>query len=704
MRSIERVHVVFKTHLDIGFTDLAHKVVQQYMNHYIPKAIELAEQLAAKKDEPAKFIWTTGSWLIHEYLKQANPEQKRKMEDAIRCRYITWHGLPFTTHTELMDESLFKHGLSLSLRLDKQFGKRTIAAKMTDVPGHTRAIVSLMAQSGIQYLHIGVNPASKVPNVPDLFVWRGKDGSEIIVNYSGNYGNVLELNGLQDVMVFAHTGDNNGPPSLDEINKGMAHLQQIYPGALVQASTMDAFAEKLLPLKNKLPVVFEEIGDSWIHGTTSDPKKTAQYRALLRLRKQWMEQGNLTPDSLEYEDFSDNLMLVAEHTWGMDEKKHLGDYKHYSLGEFTSAREANIVAKHSVLDKYKYIVGFELDEMDTMSRELFTNGRKQTSYQTFESSWQEQREYIVNAVAALSKDKQTEVKQAFLDLEPKRIMEESGDIIIPHIPYRLGCFEVEFDLDGSIRKLVNGKGKVWADEQHPLGVYQYETFGSDNYQTWFEQYIENIDQTYSWADGDFGKPGMELALPKPKHRNFTPNAFSMKVLKGHDMDTASIRLALSESIIKEMGAPEEIVLEWRFFKDEEKIEVTLNWFGKQANRLPEATWFSFSLNVDNPNLWMLDKMGERISPLEVVKNGNRNMHAINSGVYYHGADGVASILSVDAHIVSPGERRLLIFDNNLPPLDGGFHFLLHNNVWGTNFPMWYGEDSKFRFTLSFQAF
>lgn len=25
------------------------------------------------------------------------------------------------------------------------------------------------------------------------------------------------------------------------------------------------------------------------------------------------------------------------------------------------------------------------------------------------------------------------------------------------------------------------------------------------------------------------------------------------------------------------------------------------------------------------------------------------------------------------------------------------HINLRNNVWGTNFPMWYGEDARFRF-------
>lgn len=93
-------------------------------------------------------------------------------------------------------------------------------------------------------------------------------------------------------------------------------------------------------------------------------------------------------------------------------------------------------------------------------------------------------------------------------------------------------------------------------------------------------------------------------------------------------------------------------------------------------------------------------MGEMISPLEVVKNGNRNLHAVNSGVYYHGSDGKIAIETLDAPLVAPGEKRLLQFDNSFVSLDGGMHFLLHNNVWGTNFPMWFEENAKFRFSIS----
>ncbi|NOU88282.1 DUF5054 domain-containing protein [Paenibacillus sp. LMG 31460] len=699
MCKIKTVHVIFKTHLDIGFTDLAENVVNKYFELYIPKSIELAKQLKADGG-PAQFVWTTGSWLIHEYLKQATEEQKLLMEQAIACGNIAWHGLPFTTHTELMDPALFVYGLSIAQKLNARYGKNTMTAKMTDVPGHTIGMVPYFAQFGIQYLHLGVNPASKVPNVPGIFVWKGKDGSEVVVNYASNYGNAVEIDGFDEVMVFAHTGDNCGPPSSDDIKAEFARLSEQYPGASIQASTMDQFAEKLLTLRDRFPVVYEEIGDTWIHGVGTDPLKVSQYRELLRLRDKWVNEGRLDPDSKEYADFCDQLILIPEHTWGLDEKKFLTDFKHYAVQEFRSAREADRITDEAVPDKYSYIGSFAMHEFDSLSSELFSTSWEDRSFRFFESSWMEQRAYVWRAVNALPLDKRVEAKEAIQSLEPKNAWIQNGHELKSDETYDLGSFQVAFSADGSITMLNDRRGKIWADKEHHLGSFQYELFGLEDYNNWFETYTVQRNTTYHWADADFGKPGMEFAEPRPKHRRFTPSVKRIWTCSEENCDVVQVHLEMPLESTQLYGAPREIRIDYRFYKSLNKIEVELSWFDKQANRLPEASWFSFAPKVDNPNLWKMDKLGALISPLEVVKDGNRNLHAVNSGVYYHGSDGKISIETLDAPLVAPGEKRLLQFDNSFVSLDGGMHFLLHNNVWGTNFPMWYEENTKFRFVIS----
>ncbi|MGP4079262.1 DUF5054 domain-containing protein [Pseudalkalibacillus sp. R45] len=699
MKDIEVVHVIFKTHLDLGFTDLEENVTKQYLNLYIPKAIQLSEELA-RKEGAAQFVWTTGSWLIHEYLKRADEKQVKTIEEAISKGYIAWHGLPFTTHTEMMDRCLFEHGLSLSKSLDQKYGRKTIAAKMTDVPGHTKAMVSSMVKYGMEYLHLGVNPASKVPSVPNLFVWEGNDGSQLIVNYADNYGDVLRVDGLNEVMVFAHTGDNCGPPSIQDIQQEFDDLSKRFPNAKIQASNMDAFAVKLRSIKHKLPVIREEIGDTWIHGMGTDPKKVSQYRELLRLLSEWKAEGNLIDTHETYKGFLDALLLIPEHTWGLDEKKYLNDYKNYSKQDFQRARKQNFICKDAVPDKYHYIGSFAMDEFDNMSEQLFSTDWENRSYSLFERSWEEQRSYVEKAVNALPEDKQKEVEEVFKSITPTKMEGDSEQRIKVGSCHRLGQFDVIFSSDGGISGLVDRSGKRWADFEHRLGVFTYESFGVENYNRWFEQYVEDIEQTYRWSEADQGKPGFELVTPMPRHERFAPMLDSISMVSGELKDDVYVHLHMPKRAVECFGAPKELQIQYAFSKRDPTIDVEVNWFEKEANRLPEAIWYSFGLLVDNPNLWKMEKMGEWISPLEVVKNGNRNLHAVQSGLSYHGADGRAAIETKDAPLVAPGKPRLLQFDNTFESLDHGFHFNLYNNVWGTNFPMWYEEDAKFRFTIT----
>ena len=52
---------------------------------------------------------------------------------------------------------------------------------------------------------------------------------------------------------------------------------------------------------------------------------------------------------------------------------------------------------------------------------------------------------------------------------------------------------------------------------------------------------------------------------------------------------------------------------------------------------------------------------------------------------------------VDAALVAPFGRRLLEYGvTDLVPEPW---FNLYNNIWNTNFPMWFGDDVRFRFVL-----
>ncbi len=277
LTAIDTVHVIFKTHLDIGFTDYARNVVQQYHTDSSPRH-SLPPGRCANVAATERMVWTTGSWLIYEHLEHATAEERERMVAAIEQGDIVWHGLPFTTHSEIMNPSLFSFGISLAADLDRRFGRKTIAAKMTDVPGHTRGIVPLLAQAGITFLHVGVNPGSETPDVPPVFVWQDPSGADIMVMYErGSYGDLKIIPGMRDALYFAHTGDNLGPHTPEQALEVFASLQTKFPNATIRASTLDAFAEKLAAVKVTLPIVGDEIADTWIHGIASDPLRISRF-------------------------------------------------------------------------------------------------------------------------------------------------------------------------------------------------------------------------------------------------------------------------------------------------------------------------------------------------------------------------------------------------------------------------------------------
>jgi len=658
-QEIKKVHLVFKTHLDVGFTNLAAKVIQIYMEEFIPGAITLAENLRnTNKDN--RFVWTTGSWLIYQFLEKADASMRKRMEKAIELDDIVWHGLPFTMHSELVDPSLYDLGIQLSVNLDKRFGKKTISAKMTDVPGHSRGVVPLLSKNGIDLLHIGVNPASMPPDVPPLCVWRAPDGTEVVLMYQKEYGSQMVIPGTQTVVAICFTNDNHGPHKPEEIVKIYDDLRKQYPNAQIEASSLNAIAAEISTIRKQLPVVTQELGDTWIHGPGSDPLKISRYRELSRLRISWLKDKTLTFGDAKDLAFGIPLLMIAEHTWGLDVKKYLGDY-------------------------------------DLYAPETFKAARSKPNFKRMEESWEEKRQYINTAVAQLPPDMEAKAREKLESLKPLHPDKSSFTKLENHKQeFDTTFYEIRIDpITGSITRLKDKtSGIAWAGEHNPLCLFSYQTFSKHDFDKFQGEYLTN---KFPWALQDFGKEGIETA--NPVSRTWMPSLKNTLHKNDKTGDTILLELAITDENGKTVGGcAEKIMVELFFPSSQKELQVTLQWFGKLAYRLPEASWFSFVPPVQTGE-WILDKMGKPVNSRDVIKNGNRKLHAIIEDVRIENGTNKCSIQSLDAPLAAPGEKTLLNFDNQLPEAKEGIHFCLHNNVWGTNFMMWFEDDMKYRFVF-----
>lgn len=632
---IKKILIVFKTHLDIGFTDFAETVKEKYLNEFIPNAIKVSRELDAKGGE-ARFKWTTGSWLIYEYLKNTTGAPRDALVEAIEKGNICWHGLPCTTHTEFMSKELFAYGLSLSRRLDAQFGKKTIAAKMTDVPGHTKAMIPLLKEAGIEMLHIGVNPASAVPDVPPIFRWQADNGEKITVIYSGVYGEFAPLGDTGVALYFAHTDDNLGAQSAEEVEALFEKLHKQFPAAELVASDLNAAAEVLRTVEDTLPVITEEIGDSWIHGVGTDPKKAAQFRRLEALYAS-------LPEGEDKEILGAGLMLIPEHTWGLDEKTHLHDNAHYSRAEFEARRSL-------------------------------------PNYKKMEASWAEQRSFMYKAVEKLSPAVKTKAEMLLTEAQRNPVDTAAFTPVPAHETLLLGGWEMAFNEQGEMEHLVKN-GKVIADKAHLLCALLYEQFSYDNYITFHKRY-HRIEDDWAWQD--FTKIGMEDGCTA--YSSFRPAACVAR-----NGETVAVTYTFPAEARIRFGAPE--TLQLLITAPEGRLLFDLAWFGKPANRMAEALWFGFNPIGDGRRI---SKLGSLIDPQRVISRGNRNLHATDKGVFWNSL----AIETVDCALVAPQKPCVLDYPNTVPTEEEGIYFGLYNNLWGTNFPMWYGEDARFRFYIT----
>lgn len=636
---MKKILVLFKTHLDVGFTDFAHLVVQKYNENYIPRSIQVAAELAQRSCKEG-FTWTTGSWLIYQYLQQADEAKKADLEEAIRKKWVRWHGLPTTMQCEVAGRDLFRYGLSLSKELDERFGVQTIAAKMTDVPGHTRAIVPLLREAGIEFLHLGINPAAAAPDVPDFFRWRSPEGAEITVMYDkGDYGTFSVIPGTQVGVFFAHTGDNKGPSSPEEVEAVFAKLHAEHPEAEVAAADLNDLALAVRPIVKDLPVVTQEIGDTWIHGAGTDPQKLSMYRALLRLAEHCGEE--------EKKAMYKSLLLVPEHTWGVNEQVWLVDTENYS-------------------------------------REHFEAVRHQPNYQKMEQSWQEQRDYVLQAVKDLGDSPVRAQAEAAIgeyrrDLPDFSAMEKvAGNRIC------LNGWSIAWNEKGALCHLEKN-GKVYADQNHVLGTFRYEAFSEDEVNAYMDRYLKPHMRNVEWAYDDNGKRGLQ----KDMQEHYTCDA----VLQEAYTDGKCLYLVLEnpEEAKKLYGCP--LKMHMKLIPGEKELCFDFAWYDKPANRIPEALWLEF--DPVKP-LTRIRKLGSDIHPMEVVSCGSREQHATDGMLHFSDI----TLELVDSPLLAVGKPSIYSFYNKLPDTSKGIWANLFNNMWGTNFPMWNEGDARFRMVLS----
>lgn len=440
---LKKIIAAYKTHFDYGYTDLAKNVLEKYCTQISDKAMEVCEQSWQYGRELA-YKWTLPAYLLMKIYENADANKKERLKTLVQRDQICAHALPFTMHTPLLDETLLQRMFMYAEDYVSTFGKPfPISAKMTDVPGHTSAIIKPLTERGVRFLHLGKNPASTQPDVPLLFWWEDTCGNRILTMYNSDYGSsVLPPRGWKYPVWLAmmHTGDNVGVQDIDFI---LENRKSVPEGVAFVTGTLNDFAEEILRCDlSDLPVICGELGDTWIHGAGSYPDGVSMFRRSLRefedLEKFALKQG------ISFEKYSrpfyEQALNYCEHTFGISILKYLGYYRRY--------------------------------EKEIFERELLEN----PNYAFAEESWEEQRGYALS-------------------------MREICDQAKCELHYESGVSDAQY-FDFEVKKTQEGLEICLPSGEKYSLCYEYIVFGTDEIHKFMKDYLVRF---VDWSISDFGR-------------------------------------------------------------------------------------------------------------------------------------------------------------------------------------------------------
>lgn len=357
------VYFVPITHHDLGYTDTIENVLNRYADFYYD-ILRFCRETDDWPDE-AKYRYTAeGAWAMKHFVETADKESVDELGKYVRQGRIEIGALMGNQISCLCSHEELVRLMYPSFRMARAFDGQVLTGSITDVPGLSWGLPTVMAGAGVRYFFAGLptyfewgrndihtfwdESAILRHGRPDAFRWQGPDGESVLVYYQGTYGFFGDVTGphsyeyvmgrlpgelhqMQErgtpfsVMRYIHNGVDNYPPErrISEIVRQW-NEKWAYPKLIVGTNTMFFRAlEKQCPdirtFSGELPDTDYVVGaastarETTINRLTHDQLASAEKLATI---------ASLT-DGFSYpaEDIRkayDDMMLYDEHTWGKD--------------------------------------------------------------------------------------------------------------------------------------------------------------------------------------------------------------------------------------------------------------------------------------------------------------------------------------------------------------------------------------------------
>ena len=395
-KQVTDIVVVFKMHVDIGYTNWAEGVLQEYCNDMLDETLRSIDE-TSDLPEPEQFVWTIPAWPLKYMLEHCPAEKLVKLEKAIKDERIVPHALPITFETEASDLENLVRGLSYASEINKRYGlPQARDAKLTDVPSHSHILPTLLKNAGVDFLHLGCNPGSASPKVPNLFWWQGPDGSRLLTFYWAEYygSGILPPEGwpYKTWLAMIHTHENTGAPSPEDVAELLKTAKEKLPDVNIKIGRLSDFFDLLMKEEPELPIVTGDMPDTWIHGYMSKPRETKLSKYLQRetynteiLNSQLNLWGVSNFSVGPYiNEAAENMILYDEHTFGAamthaDQHKwtYEDEFKiNKSLGNYDFIEGTWIEKGNRIRNAEKIIVPLMKHELKNLASSVNVQGKE----------------------------------------------------------------------------------------------------------------------------------------------------------------------------------------------------------------------------------------------------------------------------------------------------------------------------------------
>jgi hypothetical protein len=370
------VYIYPHSHVDIGYTD-KQEIVEKIHVRNIDVAIDMAKK-TQYYPEGSRYVWNTeAGWVVESYLKQATPEKKAALFEAVRKGWIRLDGNYANTNTSACSDEELLQLFKYSNQISKEMGVQVKTMVQFDIPGAGWGVVPAAAQNGIKGFFCYPNHYDRIGTIRQAwehkpFYWVAPDGKSKLLFLQGcPYGYAYQLKGKKiygikkiqtydpaldrlstadptatfiDPMIFEETAKleaANSPYDIFSMTWAMAdnclidadlpeavrlwNEKYAYPKLIISGSdeVLKAYEEKYASI---IPEAKGDYTEYWTDGLGTDAKRVGLNRyakeRLVQTETLWpMLFRNQKAPVNEFYDSWRYVLLGAEHTWGYKDPK-----------------------------------------------------------------------------------------------------------------------------------------------------------------------------------------------------------------------------------------------------------------------------------------------------------------------------------------------------------------------------------------------